>query len=237
MTTTFFEPKHHNIERAARVGAALDPRLPILATPGRLTNIADADRMIGAGMADVIGVVRGLIAEPELMRNAREGKEHRSRVCIAVNHCFDATAVGHFECAINPSAGREQRWGVGKLVPAPRKMSVTVVGGGPAGLEAARVAATRGHQLRLLERRASLGGALELWARLPGREHLRSLTDWYERMLAELDVDTRTAWRPTCPRFGVRPMRSSSRPVRATTRVAKADTSHSPCLGTTTISC
>lgn len=100
----------------------------------------------------------------------RVGREQQSRTCIAANHSI--SGVDGFGCAINPATANEERWGPTKLVPAPRQMRVVVVGGAPTGLEAARVAALRGHDVTLLERRAAIGGALDLWARLPGRAHL-----------------------------------------------------------------
>ena len=68
---------------------------------------------------DMVGIVRGLIAEPELVNNARDGRERESRICIAANHCASsATSAGTFGCAINPVAGREERWGVSHRLPA-----------------------------------------------------------------------------------------------------------------------
>jgi 2,4-dienoyl-CoA reductase-like NADH-dependent reductase (Old Yellow Enzyme family) len=189
LSTSFFIPKLHNLERVEAVAPAAGD-VPVLATPGRVTTIADAERLLAGGSVAMVGIVRGLIAEPELVKNAREGNESRSRVCIAANHC--AGGVLGFGCAVNPAAAREERWGLGTIAAAPKSMKVTVVGGGPGGLEAARVAALRGHPVTLLEARPDLGGALGLWARLPGRESLQTLPAWYAARLAELGVDVRT---------------------------------------------
>lgn len=189
MTTTYFEPRLHNAARVANVSPAARP-LTVLATPGRVTSMAEAERLLAGGSVDMVGLVRGLIAEPELVNRARDGRERRGRTCIAANHCTEGGG-GTFGCAINPAAGREERWGAARLVPAPRSMHVAVVGGGPAGLEAARVAATRGHAVTLFERRPELGGSLALWARVPGREHLASFVNWQARELEELGVDVR----------------------------------------------
>jgi 2,4-dienoyl-CoA reductase-like NADH-dependent reductase (Old Yellow Enzyme family)/NADPH-dependent 2,4-dienoyl-CoA reductase/sulfur reductase-like enzyme len=188
MTTSFFEPKLHNAERVANVRAAAGP-LVVLATPGRLTNIAEAEMLVARGIVDMAGAVRGLIAEPDLVQHALDGHEERSRTCIAANHCLGGVGFG---CALNAAVGREEKWGRSAGRTAPRRMKVVVVGGGPAGLEAARVAAGRGHRVVLLERRQALGGGLALWARLPGREHLTSTITWFERRLAEHRVDVRT---------------------------------------------
>jgi 2,4-dienoyl-CoA reductase-like NADH-dependent reductase (Old Yellow Enzyme family) len=196
MTTTYFEPKLHNAARIANVRTALK-RLPVIGTPGRITSIAEAERLIASGAVDVVGVVRGLIAEPELVNRAREGRERGGRTCIAANHCTSSIG-GTFGCAINPAAGREQKWGLESAGDKPETaMRVVVVGGGPAGMEAARVAASRGHQVILFERRNKLGGQLSLWAEIPGREHLRTFPTWQRRELESLGVDLRLGVRPT----------------------------------------
>lgn len=92
-------------------------------------------------------------------------------------------------CVINAAAGREQAWGEGTLVAAPRRKKVLVIGGGPGGLEAARVAALRGHQVRLYEKEQELGGQLRLAARLPGREVMATTIRWYEKQLRKAGVE------------------------------------------------
>jgi 2,4-dienoyl-CoA reductase-like NADH-dependent reductase (Old Yellow Enzyme family)/thioredoxin reductase len=195
MTTSFFVPKLHNAERVARVGAALKS-LPVIATPGRVTSVAEAEQLLEAGSLQMVGAVRALIADPNLVRNAREGREDQTRVCVAINHCTgNPTGMPVFGCAINPTAGREERWGDRSFAPAPTAMKVVVVGGGPAGVEAATTAARRGHQVTLLEGRDHLGGGVALWAMIPGREHLTSLTTWWTEQLQQHGVDVRTGVR------------------------------------------
>ncbi len=139
----------------------------------------------------MIGVARGVIAEPQLVNNALYGRESESRTCIAANHCSPYNP-GH-GCALNPTVAKEERWGVRQNAKAPRSMRVVVVGGGPSGMEAARVAAMRGHTVTLIERRARLGGALALVARMPGREHMHRAGDWWAHQLDRLGVEVRTA--------------------------------------------
>jgi pyruvate/2-oxoglutarate dehydrogenase complex dihydrolipoamide dehydrogenase (E3) component len=139
----------------------------------------------------MVGSARELIAEPQFVRHAREGSEALGRTCIACNWCLGGMAFGVFGCAINPASYRERTWGVDTFAPAAKASDVVVIGGGPGGLEAARVAALRGHRVTLIEARGQLGGALALWARLPSRGFYRHAVDWWERELARLGVTVR----------------------------------------------
>jgi len=166
-------------------------KVPVLTVLGRLTDMADGEQAIASGLCDMVGAARALIAEPDLVKNAFEGNEDRSRICIACNWCLASLPDGAQTCTINPTAWRERYWGAGSLVPAPHRSNVIVVGGGPAGLEAARVSALRGHEVQLFEARSSLGGALALWASLPGREFFLKSIEWWERELKRLGVRIR----------------------------------------------
>jgi NADPH-dependent 2,4-dienoyl-CoA reductase/sulfur reductase-like enzyme len=188
MTTGFFEPKLHNAGRVANVRDACEGMV-VLAAPGRVTSMAEAEMLIARGVTDMVGAVRGQIAEPNLVRHALEGREAESRTCIAAKHCQDGDGFG---CALNAVVGREERWGRNAPPTALTSMKVVVVGGGPAGLEAARVAAGRGHSVVLFERRDGIGGGLTLWSRLPGCDHLTSTTTWFERRLSAVGVEVRT---------------------------------------------
>jgi 2,4-dienoyl-CoA reductase-like NADH-dependent reductase (Old Yellow Enzyme family)/pyruvate/2-oxoglutarate dehydrogenase complex dihydrolipoamide dehydrogenase (E3) component len=187
----FFERRLHNADRVARVRGAAGS-VPVLATPGRVTAIAEVEDLLQRGVADLVGIARGLIAEPELVNNALLGREIESRTCIAANHCSPYNP-GH-GCALNPTVAKEERWGVRRNQLAPRSMRVVVVGGGPAGLEAARVAAMRGHRVTLLEREGELGGATVLLSRVPGREHIVKSREWWQRQLQRLGVEIRTGY-------------------------------------------
>lgn len=166
--------------------------VPVLSVLGRVTRMADAEAAIAAGVCDMVGSTRELIAEPQFVKFAREGREELGRTCIACNWCLGGMADGAFGCAVNPASYRERLWGIATFTPAATAAQVVVIGGGPGGLEAARVAATRGHRVTLFEARQHLGGSLELWARLPGREFYRRIIDWWERELARLGVTVRT---------------------------------------------
>ena len=166
-------------------------KLPVLSVLGRVTRMADAEATIAAGVCDMIGSARQLIAEPQFVKHAREGTEHLGRTCIACQFCLSGMADGAFGCAINPASYRERIWGVDSWSQAATPSKVVVVGGGPGGLEAARTAALRGHTVTLIEAREALGGALALWMKLPGREFYHHAIDWWEAELARLAVTVR----------------------------------------------
>jgi len=180
--------------RAVR-GAAGD--LPVLSVLGRLTSIADAENALAEGLCDMVGAARALIAEPNLVNYARDGKEDRTRTCIACNWCMSSLVEGAQSCTINPAAWRERFWGQGSITLAQKRCKVVVVGGGPGGMEAARVSALRGHDVVLMESRDDLGGALALWAMVPGRETYGKSIDWWKREIADLGIDVRLGTKAT----------------------------------------
>ena len=156
---------------------------------------ANAEAALAAGHADLVSIVRGQIADPHLVRKAREGRAAAVRPCISCNQmCWGRRSRDYFiSCLVNPSAGREFEYGGDRFTPvepAARKR-VVVVGGGPAGMEAARVAAERGHGVRLFESAEQLGGQWRLAGRQPSREQILDHIAWYERELERLDVDIR----------------------------------------------
>jgi 2,4-dienoyl-CoA reductase-like NADH-dependent reductase (Old Yellow Enzyme family) len=166
--------------------------VPVLSVLGRITEMAEAEAAIAAGVCDMPGAARQLIAEPRFVQNARTGQEERNRTCIACNWCLGAKADNAQGCVINPASHRERLWGVDSWkVPATRPSKLVIVGGGPAGLEAARTAALKGHKVVLFEARERLGGALALWADLPGREFYHKATNWWEAEVRRLGVDIR----------------------------------------------
>jgi thioredoxin reductase len=186
MPTVFVEEhvyKRYVVEVRAAAGD-----VPVLSVLGRVTRMADAEAAIAAGVCDMVGSARELIAEPRFVKHAYDGTEELGRTCIACNWCLGGMADGAFGCSVNPASYRERIWGVSTFAPATRRRRVVVIGGGPAGLEAARVAALKGHEVTLFEARDQLGGNLELWARLPGREFYRHAIDWWQREIVRLGV-------------------------------------------------
>ncbi|WP_395337380.1 FAD-dependent oxidoreductase [Novosphingobium sp. BL-8H] len=165
--------------------------VPLLSVLGRVTRMAEAEEAIASGVIDMAGCARQLIAEPQFVALAREGREAEGRTCIACNWCTAAGGDGAQGCTINPASYRERLWGVDSFGPAPQPSRVVVIGAGPGGMEAARVAAKRGHRVSLFEARAEPGGALADWARLPGRAHYGDAVRWWWAELERLGVDLR----------------------------------------------
>ena len=139
--------------------------LPVVAF-GRIKNPVDAERILQQGDADLIGMARQLIADPELPNKVRDGRLREVRPCIACNDAciLQVMQRNPIRCVQNPAAGRERR---GALMPATTPRHVAVAGGGPAGLSAAVTLARRGHRVTLFERDAEPGGLIRLAARQP----------------------------------------------------------------------
>ncbi len=165
--------------------------VPVLSVLGRITRMEQAEEALASGVCDMVGAARQLIAEPEFVQNARNGLEANSRSCIACNWCIGSSGDGAQGCTINPASYRERLWGVASFTPAPKRCKVVVAGGGAGGLESARVAALRGHQVVMFEARDALGGGLALWAKLPGREVVGEAVAWWTADMARLGVDVR----------------------------------------------
>jgi 2,4-dienoyl-CoA reductase (NADPH2) len=160
--------------------------IPVMAC-NRISDPILADRILRDGQADLIGFARGLIADPELPQKARQGRFDEINYCIACNQgCFDPIFEQKPQtCLVNARAGAE-----GKLTlePASSKKRVMVIGGGPAGMEAARVAALRGHLVSLYEKAETLGGQLPLAAVPPGRAEFLIFVRYLEGQMKKLNV-------------------------------------------------
>jgi 2,4-dienoyl-CoA reductase-like NADH-dependent reductase (Old Yellow Enzyme family)/thioredoxin reductase len=150
----------------------------------------NADYIVSSGQADMVSIVRGQIADPHLANKAREGRPEDVRPCLSCNQmCWGRRYRDYWiSCLINPSAGREFEWGGDRFIPASQPQKVLVVGGGVAGLEAARVAAERGHQVTLAEASDKLGGQFRLAGLAPRRHQIIDYIAWFERQLEKLQV-------------------------------------------------
>ncbi len=166
-----------NIEYAARFKKAL--RVPV-SVVGAVT-LEQAEEAIASGKVDMVALCRQLIADPDTVNKLERGLENEVRPCIRCNTCISRSHFGSKppRCAVNPIAGREMDYA---CAPAARtKKRVVVVGGGPAGLEAARTLAGRGHEVVLFEKESRPGGLLLRAALSPLKTDLRRYLDWSVR--------------------------------------------------------
>jgi mycofactocin system FadH/OYE family oxidoreductase 2 len=183
--TGVFVPLAAAIKQAA-------PGIPILHA-SRIVDPAHADRLVAAGQIDVVGMTRALIADPDLPRKALEGRFDDIRTCVGANEgCIDRIYQGKpVTCVQNPATGREAELAEVRAAATPKK--VVVVGGGVAGLEAARMAAVRGHRVVLFEKASELGGQVLLAARAPERSEYAGIVRFLAAQVRKLAVDVRLA--------------------------------------------
>lgn len=180
----WYEPPGANIEVSTQVKDVVD--VPVIVT-GRINDAALAERILADGSADLVGMVRSLIADPELPSKVLRGEYDRVRMCLGVSECH---AIGAHRtpiaCAVNAAAGREAEL---ELVPVQATRTVVVVGAGPAGMEAARVAAERGHVTYLCDAERLIGGLPRLLGRDPNRRNLLDHAAFFETRLTDLGVN------------------------------------------------
>ena len=182
-------PSQHGLFVHLAAGIRAGVELPVF-TVGRIIDPVQAERILADGEADMVGMTRAHVADPDLIAKLREGRLDDIRPCVGANVCIRNGLEGRsIGCIHNPQTGRELTWG--DPVPAKPSLDVAVVGGGPAGLEAARVAALRGHRVTLHEQAEHLGGQLATWTRLASRRELRRIVEWQQRQLERLQVRIR----------------------------------------------
>ena len=159
---------------------------------GRIRRIEMAAKVIDEGSADMVAMTRAHITDPHVVKKALEGRSEDIHVCVGANECilrnFQQLDVA---CMMNPVTGRETEWGELSMVTPAEVRRIAVVGGGPAGMKAAAVAARRGHEVVLIEQCEELGGHLNLIKQLPTRASWQDAIDNLSRELANADVDIR----------------------------------------------
>lgn len=161
---------------------------------GRFRSLDEAEQAIAEGEADMVGMTRATIAEPHLVTKTIEQGADAPRPCIGCNQlCVGNIFSGQpLQCTVNVQVGREWEFTNAVIPKATSAKKVLVVGGGPAGLEAARVAALAGHKVSLHEASPNLGGALRLVKEIPHLAGLADILPWLENQVYALDVDVHT---------------------------------------------
>lgn len=174
----------HMLDYAAAFKAHLD--IPVIAV-GRLDDPALAEQVVAQGHADIVLIGRGLLADPDWALKVGGGRASDVRPCIACNACVDLVGRGlDLRCAVNPQTGRESTWIV---KPADPPRTVMVVGSGPAGMTAARLARERGHSVSIWERDDQLGGKIDVASRAPSKTEVLKFLEHDARELAQLGVE------------------------------------------------
>jgi 2,4-dienoyl-CoA reductase-like NADH-dependent reductase (Old Yellow Enzyme family) len=157
---------------------------------GRFRTLQEAEQVLASGQADMVGMVRATIADPHLVKKTIELGPDSVRPCIGCNQlCIGNVLAGQpIQCVVNAIVGKESSFPSCEIPTSVSPKSVLIVGGGPAGLEAARVAALGGHRVELHEARSQLGGAVRLTARIPHLSGLGDIIFWLEDQVRELGV-------------------------------------------------
>jgi 2,4-dienoyl-CoA reductase-like NADH-dependent reductase (Old Yellow Enzyme family) len=190
MLSAMHSPAGYELPSTADIASVAN--VPRIVT-GRFRTLEEAEQVLRNGEADLVSMVRAQIADPDLVRKTRDIGADAVRPCIGCNQgCLGGLfRVGRMGCAVNPAAGSEQSLAESLIGISSEPRKILIVGGGPAGLEAARIAATKGHQVVLCEAQASLGGAINIAKSAPSLQGLGDITYWLEQEVYRLGVEVR----------------------------------------------
>jgi len=193
-----FDPMHYPQGWATYAAEAVKNvvRIPVI-TSHSLRDPEYCEQILAEGKTDLVGLARQLLADPYWPVKAQLGREKQIRRCIScLGGCWQESLMAKKEiaCSINAACGNPA---YAEMQRTTRPVRLAVVGGGPAGMEAARIATERGHQVTLFERSGELGGALKYVCLVPGKEKMRWYLDWIRDQVLELGVDVRVNHAPT----------------------------------------
>ncbi len=166
--------------------------IPVYAS-NRINDPHLAEKILEDGQGDMVNMVRALIADPELPNKARDNRDDDIRHCIACNQgCIGRMGMGYtIGCMQTPVTGNERELGTGTVSLCKQPKKVVIVGAGPAGLEAARMAAMRKHRVIVFEKNDEVGGQNLLAAKAAGRQEIQGVTRWLSSQVNKLDIDLR----------------------------------------------
>jgi 2,4-dienoyl-CoA reductase-like NADH-dependent reductase (Old Yellow Enzyme family)/thioredoxin reductase len=180
-------PAAPQLDLAGEVRAAT--RLPVFHA-ARIPDVATARYAIASGKLDMVGMTRAHIADPYIVKKIEAGEEHRIRPCVGAGYCIDRLYQGADTLCIHNASTSREAYMPHVITPKTNaKKNVLIVGAGPAGLEAARVAAERGHQVKIFEAASHAGGQIRLAAANPRRKEMIGIVDWRLAELERLGVD------------------------------------------------
>ncbi len=155
----------------------------------RITDLATARYAINEGLLDMVAMTRAHIADPHIVNKIKRGEEHRVRPCVGMTHCMGSNRP---TCLHNPATARENDWPQVITESPNQSKEVTVVGAGPAGLEAARILAERGHRVTIFEAANEPGGQLRMATRTEWRKDIMGIIDWRVNELAKHGIEVQT---------------------------------------------
>lgn len=183
------EPMGYQLPYSDRIGQGVTvPRIIV----GRYATLDDAEQVLKENRGDMVNIVRGTIADSMLVNKYREGRGTEVRPCIGCNQgCLGGSFSGRMGCTVNPTVGREVEFSEDKIVKTETPRKVVVVGGGVAGMEAARVALMAGHQVTLVEATSDLGGMLNYARHMPKLHAIGDIAIWLENEIYRLGADVK----------------------------------------------